>query len=130
MEEVKTDASDQVEVYPLGVFLSRRKAQEFITECKIGGGHNRMLYYSDAPVRDADENTYLELQRALSRVEHRLGKTRKALKRAKEVINVLVETSTNDCFDLIPLPQVSDQTAIMAAPEYAHAWTEPNHGDD
>lgn len=69
------------ETWVVGAHLSATKAKEYIKQNEQYS--NGFLYYQEANLTDVDENTFLSLQRALGRVENRLGKARKALKEAK-----------------------------------------------
>lgn len=70
------------ETYVVGAHLSRHAAREFIRE----SGTSRKLFMSETTVVGVDENTYLSLQRQLSRVQNRLGKARRALREARKAL--------------------------------------------
>lgn len=111
MEEISSVASlgdkfDIRETYVVGLHLSRTSALEFVKNNRKDDTEEfRDLYVVEAPVVDADEDTYIRLQRSLSRVQNRLGKARKALRQAKLALaksqesNKHLASTLNDMFN-------------------------------
>lgn len=132
MEEIETGADrGDHEQYVLGIHLSRNSALEFVKEHGINGKH---LYIVDAPVIDKDgdtnENTFLRLQRSLSRVERRLGKTREALRLANKRLDIYRKWMEADDAIVQASSPRSNDNIVMADPVYRVSWAEPGHEDD
>ena len=139
-EDTNAAEGSEIGTWVLGIHMSRRSALEFVKEYGVGG---RRLYIVEAPVvnneGDTNENTFLRLQRSLSRVERRLGKTRQALRLANERLKIYREWMEKDdelvqaggTFTAIAKGNIpAHYPVVMAAPEYQASWAEPGHEDD
>jgi hypothetical protein len=92
----ETDYEGEIKPWVLEAHLSRRSAMEFVKKNAVGG---RQLYIATVPVvnitGETTENSFLSLQRQLSRVERRLGKARAALKLANTRLKIYQEHFNN-----------------------------------
>lgn len=128
MEE--TGECGQLNQWIIGAHLSRHGALEFVKNHGVGGRH---LYIVETAVvdneGDTNENTFLRLQRSLSRVERRLGKTRQALRLANERLKIYRDHFNSET-GVVDLDAAFEDTVVMADPVFQASWAEPEHADD
>ena len=75
-----------------GAFISARQAHDKADECRSKCANGNIGFFvQSTEIVGADENTFLKLQRQLSRVQNRLGKARNANRTLRHKHDKLIE---------------------------------------